>query len=221
MIRLTVYGKPVPQGSMKGFVPKGWKRPVLTSDNENLRPWRSEIVAAARKALDGKPPLAGAVLVRVQFFVPRPKSLAKRELYPINMRSGDIDKLERALLDALTTAGVWGDDAQVCQVAKVKAFAGGHLDPLGQAGVPRAEIEVVAQDLVAAVVAQPRDAQARRLARLEWVIAKMLSDHTWMPAADVLDPKRDEAWQESTLSPLRRAQPRLFDEGAGSVDRRA
>jgi hypothetical protein len=104
MIRLTVYGDPIPQGSMKAFVPKGWKRAVLTSDNPELKTWRSEIVAEARKALADQPPLGGAVAVRVLFFVHRPESLPKRIADPVKQRSGDIDKLERALLDvALAT----------------------------------------------------------------------------------------------------------------------
>jgi len=37
---------------------------------------------------------------------------------------------------------VWADDGQVVLVRARKAFARGHLDRLGAAGVPRAEIHV-------------------------------------------------------------------------------
>ena len=53
--------------------------------------------------------------------------------------SGDVDKLERNVLDALTKAGVYGDDAQVvgvvhekrCADARVVVWADGPAHPQG------------------------------------------------------------------------------------------
>ncbi|WPM94370.1 RusA-like Holliday junction resolvase [Arthrobacter phage Cupello] len=38
----------------------------------------------------------------------------------------DIDKLERAVFDAITAAGVWADDSRAVVVAKSKQYADGH-----------------------------------------------------------------------------------------------
>jgi len=36
VLTFQVYGEAQPQGSAKAFIPKGWKRPILTSDNAQL-----------------------------------------------------------------------------------------------------------------------------------------------------------------------------------------
>ena len=41
VIQFTVYGRPEPQGSTRAFIPKGWKRATVTSDNPEV-----EILAA-------------------------------------------------------------------------------------------------------------------------------------------------------------------------------
>ncbi len=38
-VKFTVYGRPVPQGSTRSFIPKGWTRAVITTDNKKLKPW--------------------------------------------------------------------------------------------------------------------------------------------------------------------------------------
>lgn len=35
----------------------------------------------------------------------------------------DLDKLCRAVLDALTDAGIWHDDSQVCSLSAIKVYA--------------------------------------------------------------------------------------------------
>ncbi len=137
---IEVYGVPIPQGSTKAFLPKGWKRPIVTADNAKTKPWRQAIVDAARAWLNGCAPLDGPAKLTVRFYLPRPKSAPKRVTEPA--KRPDLDKLLRAVCDALTAAGVWRDDDQVVTIAATKAFAGGARDPRGGAGIPRAEIEV-------------------------------------------------------------------------------
>ena len=183
---LTVYGTPIPQGSTKAFVPKGWKRAIITADNAKTKPWRQAIVDASREQMAGKAPHDGPLALRVVFYLPRPKTAPRRVLEPA--KKPDTDKLLRAVMDALTASGVWVDDAQVVQVEARKVFAGGALDELGAAGIPRATI----------AVSTPQSGDAR-VKRLEWVVRKMLSEPTWLPAPDILDPKRDVAWQQLGL----------------------
>jgi Holliday junction resolvase RusA-like endonuclease len=141
VIAFTVFGTPIPQGSTRAFVPKGWKRPVITHANAKTKPWRQAIVDATQNVMAGRLPVEEApVELAVTFFLPRPKSAPKRFTEPA--RKPDTDKLLRAVMDALTAAGVWRDDAQVVLVVTRKAFAGGQHDPMGPAGVPRAEVRV-------------------------------------------------------------------------------
>jgi hypothetical protein len=63
---------------------------------------------------------------------------------------GDIDKIDRNLLDALTTAGVWADDVQVVSLHSHKHVAGEH--PVGE------YIAVRTVPAMAAVTRRERDA---------------------------------------------------------------
>lgn len=137
-ITFTAYGIPAPQGSMKAFMRPGMKHPVVTGDNARTRPWRQAIVDASREVMAGRTPIEGPVGVVATFYLPRPKSAPKRITQPAKLP--DLDKLVRALFDALTAAGVWRDDAQVVRVDALKAFAGGRSD--NPAGVPRVYVEV-------------------------------------------------------------------------------
>ncbi len=120
-ISFTVFGTPQPQGSTRAFMPRGWKRPIITTDNRRLKPWRQEIAETAIAQMNGQPPLekTTAVSVAVTFYFAKPASTPKRVLDKTT--KPDIDKLERALLDALT--GIcYVDDSQVAEVHKYKEF---------------------------------------------------------------------------------------------------
>lgn len=114
-LRFTVPGKPVPQGSMRAFLPRNCSRPVVISDNQKLKPYRIEVGACAVEAISkisGKMPLypeKSPVQMRVTFYFVRPKS-AKNRQYPTV--KPDVDKLLRAVCDALNGI-VWHDDAQL------------------------------------------------------------------------------------------------------------
>lgn len=112
----TVYGTPRPQGSTRGFIPKGWKRPVITTDNTKLKPWRQEISGAAVALnvprFNRKTPLA----MTLDFYFAKPRSVPKRRVYP-TVRP-DTDKLIRAILDSLTGI-LYVDDAQVVRFNRI------------------------------------------------------------------------------------------------------
>jgi Holliday junction resolvase RusA-like endonuclease len=136
MSRLVIvaYGVPETQGSVKGYVRGG--RAVLTSDNAKLRPWRDTVTWAARDAVGafGWQQVAGAVRVGVTFWLPRPTSAPKtRDVLPVHGK--DADKLLRSILDSLTNAGVWVDDAQVCAGEFTKRYVvGPHLPKIYRPG---------------------------------------------------------------------------------------
>lgn len=75
--------------------------------------WKARIIRAARASWDGQP-FDGPVACELTFGFQRPKSHARMKAPPCwHTSKPDRDNLEKAVLDALTTAGVWGDDAQV------------------------------------------------------------------------------------------------------------
>lgn len=111
-LQFEVLGDPKPQGSKRAYVMGG--RAVVVDDNKkDLRDWRADVVAAACDALTaaGWPtsPPEGAFGVHLVFRLRRPKS-TKRQWPTVRP---DWEKLARSVGDALKTAGVYRDDAQV------------------------------------------------------------------------------------------------------------
>lgn len=113
-----VLGNPAPQGS-KRHVGRG----VMLESSKRLAPWRSNVRSACLDAA-GKP-LAffdGAVYVELLFVLKRPVSTPKSRT-PVAIKKPDIDKLARAILDAIGSAGVWRDDSQVVALSAYKRIA--------------------------------------------------------------------------------------------------
>jgi crossover junction endodeoxyribonuclease RusA len=117
MIRFTVLGTPVAQGS-KIVTRTGF----MYEANKQLKPWRDTVTAAAMEARDGAPPLIAPVRVIVTFAFPRPKSHYRtgrnaallRDSAPLwHAQKPDADKCQRALGDALVVAGVLRDDSLI------------------------------------------------------------------------------------------------------------
>jgi len=109
-----VPGSPAPQGSKRHV---GHGRMVEMS--KALGPWRERVALAVHG--EGWPMMAGPVWVRLQFVLPRPKSAPKRSTPPAVKRP-DLDKLQRAILDALTGI-VFADDSQVICIFARKRIA--------------------------------------------------------------------------------------------------
>src|SRR5258708_7163279 len=100
-LTLTVYGCPIPQGSARAFVPKGWTRAVITGANKKTKPWRQEIagaaVAAMHKAGITMLEREHAVHLRAEFYFAKPKSTKKSVI--AKTTKPDVDKLLRSVLD--------------------------------------------------------------------------------------------------------------------------
>ena len=122
--RFTVHGTPVPQGSKRVVpTPKGAR--AIDVNRGPLLAWRQCVIAEALEWLvqDGHATLTGPVGVRATFLLPPPRSLPKRDTGQWTQRRPDLDKLIRAVLDALTIARMFGDDAQVARLEVVKRYA--------------------------------------------------------------------------------------------------
>jgi Holliday junction resolvase RusA-like endonuclease len=109
---------PQPQGSARAFVVG--KRAVITTDNAKLKDYRSALGWAASAVLGpGWTPLEQAIEVDVTFTLPRPKSASKKRRYPTTRP--DVDKLARAVLDAMTGV-VMRDDSLVTTLMVRKRY---------------------------------------------------------------------------------------------------
>lgn len=115
-IRFYVPGRPAPQGS-KRHVGRG----VLVESSKEVGPWRERVALAAHQAMGGRPLFDGPVSVVLNFVLPRPKSAPKTRT-PAATKRPDLDKLERAILDALTDV-CFADDSQVISLCGYKRIA--------------------------------------------------------------------------------------------------
>jgi crossover junction endodeoxyribonuclease RusA len=115
-IEFHVPGKPAPQGS-KRHVGRG----ILVESSKEVGPWRERVALCASNAMCGRSLLDGAVRVRLELTLPRPKSAPKRSTPPAVKRP-DVDKLARAILDAITGIIV-RDDSQIVDLHATKRLA--------------------------------------------------------------------------------------------------
>ena len=136
-VGFDVEGNPAPAGSTRAFVvhdritgkPKAVTTAVKNKDSDT---WRETVIVASRRAMgyDGAPrpsqrwELEGPVDLVISFRVRRPRSvpIAKRALPTVKP---DLDKYVRSTMDAMTMAGVWGDDCQVVSIRATKVYADG------------------------------------------------------------------------------------------------
>lgn len=122
-ITFKIRGLPEPKGSMKAFLPKGAKFPVVTTTNRSLRSWETLVrQGASREAerANWKMPQRGIPLTAyVSCVLPRPASLAKR--YVSHTKKPDLDKLIRAVLDAMTGI-LYTDDSQITHLSATKRY---------------------------------------------------------------------------------------------------
>lgn len=133
IVAFDVHGEPAPQGSKTVGRSKAGAA-FVREDNPATEPWRNAVTRAATAAMGdlGRPPIAGPVELEVIFVFARPKShyrTGKRagELKPSAphycSKIPDVDKLVRAIGDAITGVVVVSD------AAIVKLRAEKHFGP--------------------------------------------------------------------------------------------
>lgn len=119
MIRFTVVGVPVAQGSKRAFLNRHTGRASLVESSHRHKDWRSlvSLVAAEHRPAE---PLTGGLNLAAVFRFARPAShygtgKNERTLKPSAPRSvgkPDLDKLVRSIGDAMTGI-VYADDSQI------------------------------------------------------------------------------------------------------------
>lgn len=135
-LHFTAYGIPQPKGSTKAFLPKGWTRPIVTSDNKKNKGWQQIVAEAAGHAIHQSSPafrlIETSASLMVMFYLARPKAIKNKDVP--HTKKPDLDKLIRSVKDALSRV-VWQDDSIVVDIKAGKCYA-----KPGES--PRAEISV-------------------------------------------------------------------------------
>lgn len=142
-LNFTVEGTPAPQGS-KRYIGHG----RMIESSKQLPAWRKKVTQEARQAAtrqDWHPEDWHTFMLDVIFTMPRPKNHFRTGRYGGQVRAGapgnmgrkpDLDKLTRAVGDALTDAGVIPDDAAIDVIRARKDYQTGECDK------PRVEIRL-------------------------------------------------------------------------------
>lgn len=126
--------EPAPKGSMAGRClthPKVGsvcltpQRVVISEDANRGRPFRRAIEKAAAVHMPEKAGKHQPLKVTVLFGITRTRAAEDREFPAVRSSQGiggDLDKMVRLVLDALESAGVLTDDAQVIELSASKVF---------------------------------------------------------------------------------------------------
>lgn len=111
-VTFFVDGEPAPQGSKRHV---GGGR--MIEQSKALAPWRKAIIQEIR-GLDLDPFPDGPLHLTTRFHLTPPKTL-----YPEPHKRKDLDKLIRAVGDALTQSGLITDDSRITGITASKEWA--------------------------------------------------------------------------------------------------
>lgn len=148
VLRTWVPGRPRTKGSMKAYCSRGrdhkliWKEQVAESGS-----WRKKVAAnvqrMARATYGRDLKLDQPLELRAVYFFRREDEDLPKGARPTAMTVGDLDKLDRNILDALTSSGVIKDDRFIVRIMSEKRWA-------DQAGVQLLLMQVDEAELMAA-----------------------------------------------------------------------
>jgi Holliday junction resolvase RusA-like endonuclease len=130
VIMFTAHGTPVPQGSPK--IGRRGSKAVLLMDSDKLRQWRRVVACAAREACRDAPKIeVGQRLSKRRVVYDEPVSVCASFYFEkpngtrfadVQASKPDLDKLQRALGDSLTDAGVVSDDCRIVRWETAKLW---------------------------------------------------------------------------------------------------
>lgn len=118
----VVRHRAAPQGS-KDLQTNSRGSKYMTESSKAVKPFRTAVKRAALGP-DGRPmaKFSGPVAVTLMFEFRRAKS--NTDPYPTGQNIGDLDKLTRAVFDALTQAGVIEDDSDIIVIERASKIWG-------------------------------------------------------------------------------------------------
>lgn len=140
VLNIFVRGTPAPQPRPRARAIRAngkWiatiYNPTKDYDGETLSyvRWKQAIIRIVKSQWRGVS-LEGGLRVDLDFYFPRPLRLLSRKSSVTSIphiSRPDRDNLEKAVLDAITDAGFWKDDAQVCEGEVTKAYVAAGGEP--------------------------------------------------------------------------------------------
>lgn len=160
VLAVTIEGSARPQGALIAGTRKDGRRFLRNRGGDALVKWRGSIADAVRPLVET--PTADPVLVDACFYVRRPAChfgtgrnahtlRSSAPAFPTKRGTGDLDKLARAVLDALTGCAFL-DDLRVVDLRCRKRYA--------DTGAPRLELELRPVDEIDALYCREVDRAA-------------------------------------------------------------
>jgi Holliday junction resolvase RusA-like endonuclease len=128
LLDIFVSGRPVTKGSLAPILGKNGRYHGMKEDHADSKPWRKRVVNVIRQA-GPREPFDGAVDIYLVFRLERRVSVrggwvpSHQAAHPQTRDTGDADKLERNILDALQDARVITDDCRVTDLSSRKRWA--------------------------------------------------------------------------------------------------
>ncbi len=120
-ITFFVAGKPVPQPRQRHKILKTRSGNDFvhnyTSKTHMVQGWKALVYYAAKSNITSM--ITGPVRLSLHFYLPKPKSVKRK--YPFV--KPDVDNLAKAVMDALTIASIYTDDARVIDMDMKKRYA--------------------------------------------------------------------------------------------------
>ena len=124
--KLFIPGIPASKGSYRPITGRSRTtgKPVtrLIPMDKKERPWRDHVRDTILDHQTPTIPHDSYVTVETTFYLPRPKTIPPRKRKHPTVKP-DIDKLQRALYDAITETHIWHDDCQITDVISHKRYA--------------------------------------------------------------------------------------------------
>lgn len=117
----VVYGQPATKGSTRSFYHSKTGRIVTMADAKGLGVWTAAVRQVAQYHAAAF--TDGPVELVLAFGLTRPRSVSVKKR-PLPIAKPDLDKLVRAVKDALTGV-LWKDDAQVVSLRAAKTYVDG------------------------------------------------------------------------------------------------
>jgi crossover junction endodeoxyribonuclease RusA len=139
MTRQTVFvsSAPITGGKLRGEPPTQGDKftdprtgRVIEQKDHRIKAWR-RMIAVTLHSGQWQPIEHGPICCTLEFILPRPKDHYRtgqhqhllRDRAPLwHPKKPDLDKLVRAVFDALSKSGAWADDAQVAQLMASKRY---------------------------------------------------------------------------------------------------
>ena len=147
MIQFFVPGLPAPQGSKNAFGIRNKAGEivgvnVVESSSKTLKPWRTDVKMYAHQAMKDVDAviLDGPVSLFCHFVMKRPVGTPKTRSTPPAVKKPDLDKLVRAIGDAVKGVA-YTEDSKVVEIVATKRIAEQHEQPgcfirIGEGDVP-------------------------------------------------------------------------------------